>query len=69
MAKDAKEKFELPRRRFSDGPKRLFSVRLPEPLLAEIERIAKERQWDLSEVVITALDEFAQWERKSPKAK
>lgn len=62
MKKAPETRFNLPKRKFCDGPKRLFSIRLPEPLLKEVERIAQERQWDLSEVVMTALDEFAQWD-------
>jgi hypothetical protein len=63
MSKAKREKYELPRRKYCDGVKRMISIRLPESLISEIERIAKARQWASSDVIMTALDEFAQWER------
>lgn len=71
MAKESDQKFNLPKRVFCDTnkPKKLISIRLPDTLVTEIKRIADERQWDFAEVVTTALDEFAQWDRREKKSK
>jgi metal-responsive CopG/Arc/MetJ family transcriptional regulator len=69
MATEKLEKYALPKRIFCDGPKKMVSVRLPKKLVAEIDRIAKDRQWSTSDVLMTALDEFAQWERRERKGR
>jgi hypothetical protein len=53
--------FELPRRKFCKGEKKMVSFRLPELLLSEINKISEEFGWSNTEVVITSLDQFVQW--------
>ena len=65
MAQKRSKKYDLPKRQFCDGEKKMVSVRLPAKLIDEIERIARGRQWAVSDVIMTALDEFAQWEIKT----
>jgi hypothetical protein len=61
------QKYDLPKRKYCDGPKKMVSIRLPEKLVSEIDRIAESRQWAASDVIATALDEFAQWHRQDEK--
>lgn len=61
-----KEKFSLPKRKFCDGPKKMVSMRIPERLWDELDKIAKDYGWTTTDLVSTALDEFAQW-AKPPK--
>lgn len=64
MAHPVGDKLTLPERKYCNGGKKLVSVRIHQKLVNEIYRIAKEKQWDFSEVVMTALDDFAQSEQK-----
>ncbi|MGZ3775206.1 MAG: hypothetical protein ACXWQ7_15185 [Bdellovibrio sp.] len=57
-------KFNIPKREFTNGPKKMVSMRLPETLLKQLEKIAEEKGWTVTDLVITALDQFAQWETK-----
>lgn len=57
-------KFNVPKREFYDGPKKMVSMRLPESLMKEVERLAKEKGWTTTDLVCTVLDQFIQWERK-----
>jgi len=59
--------FNLPKRKYCNGQKKLIAWRLPDTLLKELNKIAKEKQWALSETVQTALDQFVQHERRGKK--
>jgi len=61
--------FNLPKREYCDGEKKLATWRLPEPLLTQLEKISKERGWNMTDVVITALDQFCQWDAGQKKKK
>lgn len=45
--------------------RKMVSLRLPEALIKQIERIAKDKGWSKTEVIQYALDQFAQFESKS----
>jgi predicted transcriptional regulator len=57
------KKFNLPKRVYCNGDKKMVSWRLPEALLKEIEKVAEARGWNATDVVATALDQFVQWHR------
>lgn len=57
-------KFNVPKREYCDGPKKMVSMRLPEQLMREIERLAEEKGWTATDLVCTVLDQFIQWEKK-----
>ncbi len=48
----------LPPKYFAKGPKKLIAWRLPEDLLAEIEKVAKADGWNVSDIAATALDQY-----------
>ena len=59
--------FQLPNRNYCGGDKKMVSWRLPERLLTEVDKAAKERGWTSTDVVTTALDQFVQWHRTQQK--
>ncbi len=60
-------RFNLPKRKYCDGEKKLMSIRLPEKLLNELEKVSAEKGWTLTDVIATALDQFVQWEKTHGK--
>ena len=60
-------KFNLPKREFCNGPKKMVSMRLPEPLVREIDRMARDKGWTTTDLVTTVLDQYLQWEKKLQK--
>ncbi len=58
----------LPDRKFQDGPRKLIAWRLPQPLIDEVQKVAKLQGWNVSDVASTALDLYVQ-EWKSQKKK
>lgn len=56
-------KFNVPKREYCDGPKKMISMRLPERLMREIERMAENKGWTATDLVCTVLDQFIQWEK------
>ena len=58
-------KFNLPKREYYDGKKkRMVSWRLPEPLIKQLDELAEKQGWSTTDLVTTALDQFAQWLKK-----
>jgi antitoxin component of RelBE/YafQ-DinJ toxin-antitoxin module len=60
-------KFNVPERKYCDGEKKMVATRLPMKLKAELAKIAKKKGWDYSELVMTVLDQYVQWEHKNQK--
>ncbi len=54
----------IPERKYVDGPKKMVSWRLPEKLMAELEKIAKNTGWTTTDLVTTVLDQFIQETKK-----
>lgn len=59
--------YEIPDRKYVDGPKKMISWRLPERLISEIEKIAKDKGWTTSELVVMLMDRFVQEENRNKK--
>lgn len=57
-------KYNIPKREFSAGVKKMISMGLPQDLMRELESLAKEKGWTTTDLVTTALDQFVQWEKK-----
>lgn len=58
-----KTAYNVPARRFSHGPKRMTSWRVPAVLLKELDRIAKKKGYTVTELVMTVLDQYVQSEK------
>jgi metal-responsive CopG/Arc/MetJ family transcriptional regulator len=56
----------LPERKYSSGEKKMISLRMPSDLMNKLNEIAADRGWTTSDVVVTALDEYAQWYYSRP---
>ena len=54
--------FNLPIRKYVDGPKKSVSLRLPKQLSRAIDNIAKKKGWPVTDLVVTVLDQYAQHE-------
>lgn len=52
---------------YCDGERKLMSMRIPENLIREVERIAKDKGWSFTDVALTALDEYVQWTKNREK--
>lgn len=48
----------------ADDRRKMLSLRLPNALIAQIEKIAESKGWTKTEVIQYALDQFAQIESK-----
>jgi len=60
----------LPKRRYCSGDKRMVSWRLPETLIKKLESVAKDNGgWSVTDVVMTALDDYIQYCESKPKSK
>lgn len=57
-------KFSLPKREFTQGDKKMMSIRLPIRLMKELDALADEYGWTTTDVIQTALDQFVVWSRK-----
>lgn len=57
-------KYNIPKRNYCDGPKKMISIRLPENLMKEIDRLARENGWTTTDLISTVLDQYVQWEAK-----
>lgn len=59
--------YEIPDRKYVDGLKKMISWRLPERLISEIEKIAKDKGWTTSELVVMLMDRFVQEVNRNKK--
>lgn len=59
--------FDLPKRRYCGGDKKMVSIRLPEQLMDEIRRLAEEYGRDSTDLITTALDQFVHWTKTEGK--
>lgn len=57
-------KFNIPKRLYCDGPKKMISVRLPEMLMKEVDLMAKEKGWTTTDLISTVLDQYVQWQKR-----
>jgi len=57
-------KFNIPKRVYCDGDKKLISFRLPESLIDELKKVSDERGWPMSDLVITVLDQYLQFNER-----
>jgi len=55
-------KFNIPDRKYCGGVKKMVSMRLPERLMKELEKLSTEKGWTVTDLVQTALDQFIEWE-------
>lgn len=57
-------KFNIPDRKYCNGLKKMVSMRLPEQLMRELEKLAEQKGWSVTDLVQTALDQYIQWEQR-----
>lgn len=50
----------LPKRVFTEGERKVRGYRLPDQLIEELNKIALELGWNLTDVIQTVLDKFVQ---------
>jgi hypothetical protein len=62
-------KYNVPKRNFTSGPKKLVSYRLPEELLGRLEKVANDKGWSVTDVIITVLDQYVSFETKGKSKK
>jgi len=68
MANNIKELPTKPELNFKftdDKDRKMLSLRLPQTLINQVEKIAKTKGWSKTEVIQFALDQFAQLESKN----
>ncbi len=54
--------YNIPERKYVDGPKKMVSWRLPENLMEQLDKLSKDKGWSTTELVVTVLDQFIQQE-------
>ncbi len=57
-----KNKFNIPDRIYSAGEKKMVSMRLPKNLIDKLAILAEQKGWPVTDLVVTALDQYAQFE-------
>ncbi len=57
-------KYNIPKRKYNDGPKKVISLRLSGALIKEVDAMAKTLGWATTDLVSTVLDQFIQGEKK-----
>ncbi len=55
-------KFNIPDRKYCEGKKKMVSMRLPERLMKELERLSQKKGWSVTDLVQTAMDQYVQSE-------
>lgn len=60
-------KYNIPDRKFCSEEKKMVSMRLPTDLMKKVRRIAADKGWEVTDLVMTVLDQYAQWEEKVSK--
>lgn len=61
--------YNLPKRKFAVGDKKMISWRLHEKLLEELDKVAKENGWTVTDFVTAALDQAVTHMREQGKKK
>jgi len=56
--------YNIPKKKYVAGEKKMISWRLPKRLIAELEKNAKKKQWTVTDLVTTILDQYLQSEEK-----
>lgn len=56
--------FDIPKRRYCDGEKKMFAIRLPKKLLDAIQKDADDKQWSMTDLIVTVLDQYLQSQKK-----
>lgn len=56
--------FDIPKRRYCDGEKKMFAMRLPKKLLDAIQKDADDKQWSMTDLIVTVLDQYLQSQKK-----
>lgn len=62
-------KFVIPKRVYMNGMKKMLSVRVPEELLSKLEALAKEKGWNVTDLILIVLDQMMQQEDAARKTK
>lgn len=57
-------KYNIPSRKNVSGEKKMVSWRLPEKLLNELNKMSKKKGYNTTELVVTVLDQYIQFEKK-----
>lgn len=57
-------KFNVPKRHYCNGPKKMVSMRLHQKLIDEVEKHAKLKGWTSTDLVSTVLDQYLRYEDK-----
>ena len=50
-----------------DGPTKLTAMRVPEPLMKELKKLAKSKRLTFSKLALEALNDYVTWERSHSK--
>lgn len=59
------KKYNIPVRKYvDDKKKKMVSMRVSQALWEKIESLAQEKGWQVTELVTTVLDQYAQFEEK-----
>ncbi len=57
-------KFNIPKRKYAKGDKKMVSMRLSETLIKKLEKVAEYKGTTLTDLVSLVLDQYLQWENK-----
>lgn len=57
-------KFNIPKRKYAKGDKKMVSMRLSETLIKKLEKVAEDKGTTLTDLVSLVLDQYLQWENK-----
>lgn len=53
-------KFVITKRKYQDKEKTKLTLRVPVPLITELRIIAEDNGWNVTDIILTVLDQFVQ---------
>ena len=58
-----------PKRKYATGEKKMVSMRIPSDLMKELEKISNNLNWTVTDIIVTALNDYVEWERQKSSKK
>lgn len=62
-------KFNVPKKTYAQGPKKMISWRLPEDLIGELEKVAEEKGYSVTDLVSHVLSQYLEQEAQKGSKK
>ena len=58
------KKFNVPQRKYCSGDTKMVSFRMHKKLWERVDKLAQEKNWNVTDLVLLVLDQYVQFEEK-----